>query len=199
MFLYFRCWSSYKSSIPAPQGHLGRICGGQRPKEECEGWEETEGGGKLRDGERGAQIHWFAIQRWAKFLFKSGSFHATWFQLTFLPQLVPEVPAPSSYWSQDDPRSVAAHRGIIAQIVLDFQPLSIVNNKGFIINNRQVYRALTSSQMIWFYSGWPCPNSNFTAQAGIEPKFRRFLKSCDMIHQSFILTIFRLLIWLALL
>ena len=25
MFLYFRCWSSYKSSIPAPQGHLGRI------------------------------------------------------------------------------------------------------------------------------------------------------------------------------
>ena len=150
MFLYFRCWSSYKSSIPAPQGHLGRICGGQRPKEECEGWEETEGGGKLRDGERGAQIHWFAIQRWAKFLFKSGSFHATWFQLTFLPQLVPEVPAPSSYWSQDDLRSVAAHRGIIAQIVLDFQPLSIVNNKGFIINNRQVNRALRSSQMIDF-------------------------------------------------
>ena len=136
MFLYFRCWSSYKSSIPAPQGHLGRICGGQRPKEECEGWEETEGGGKLRDGERGAQIHWFAIQRWAKFLFKSGSFHATWFQLTFLPQLVPEVPAPSSYWSQDDPQSVAAHRGIIAPIVLDFQPLSIVNNKGFIITGK---------------------------------------------------------------
>ena len=102
----------------------------------------------MRNGERGVKIHRFAIQRWTKFLFISGSFLATWFRLNFLPQLLPEVPAPSSCWSQDDPRSVAAHRGIIAQIVLDFQPLSIVNNKGFIINNRQVYRALTSSQMI---------------------------------------------------
>ena len=37
MFLYFRCWSSYKSSISAPQGHLGRSCGGQRAKEDREG------------------------------------------------------------------------------------------------------------------------------------------------------------------
>ena len=54
------------------------------------------------------------------------------------PQLVPDVPPPSYYWTEDDPRSVAAHRGIIGQMVLDFQLLSLVNNKGFVINTRQV-------------------------------------------------------------
>ena len=53
--------------------------------------------------------------------------------------MLPDVPLPSSYWSQDDPRSLAAHKGVIAQMVLDFQPLSLVTNKGFIINQRQVY------------------------------------------------------------
>jgi len=53
--------------------------------------------------------------------------------------MLPDAPAPSSYWSQDDPRSMAAHKGVIAQMVLDFQPLSVVTNKGFIINQRQVY------------------------------------------------------------
>ena len=36
--------------------------------------------------------------------------------------MLPDAPAPSSYWSQDDPRSMAAHKGVIAQMVLDFQP-----------------------------------------------------------------------------
>ena len=53
--------------------------------------------------------------------------------------MLPDAPAPSSYWSQDDLRSLAAHKGVIAQMVLDFQPLSVVTNKGFIINQRQVY------------------------------------------------------------
>ena len=34
------------------------------------------------------------------------------------------------YWIDTDPRAQAAHMGIIAQMVLDFQPLSLVNNKG---------------------------------------------------------------------
>ena len=66
-------------------------------------------------------------------------FHIAWFKVTYAhPQLVPDAPQPSSYWAEDDPRSLAAHRGIICQMVLDFQPLSLVNNKGFVINTRQV-------------------------------------------------------------
>ena len=61
MFLYFRCWSSYESSISAPQGHLGRSCGGQGAKEDREGSEEREGGGQLRDAERRVEIHRVAI------------------------------------------------------------------------------------------------------------------------------------------
>ena len=73
------------------------------------------------------------------FISKSGTFHIAWFKVTYAhPQLVPDAPQPSSYWAEDDPRSLAAHRGIIGQMVLDFQPLSLVNNKGFVINTRQV-------------------------------------------------------------
>ena len=47
-----------------------------------------------------------------------------------------DVPEPPMYWIDTDPRAEAAHMGIIAQIVLDFQPLSLVNNKGFLIDKR---------------------------------------------------------------
>ena len=51
-------------------------------------------------------------------------------------QILPDVPEPPMYWIDTDPRAEAAHMGIIAQIVLDFQPLSLVNNKGFLIDKR---------------------------------------------------------------
>ena len=63
-------------------------------------------------------------------------------RLIITPQLLPDVPEPSSYWSHDDPRALAAHKGIIAEMVLDFQPLSLVNNKGFVISKRQVVEHL---------------------------------------------------------
>ena len=47
--------------------------------------------------------------------------------LTNCPQLVPDVPQPKVYWSEDDPRAIKAHQGILAHIVLDFQPFNIVN------------------------------------------------------------------------
>ena len=49
-------------------------------------------------------------------------------------QILPDVPEPPMYWIDTDPRAEAAHMGIIAQMVLDFQPLSMVNNKGFLID-----------------------------------------------------------------
>ena len=40
-------------------------------------------------------------------------------------------------WTVDsDPRAEAAHLGIISQMVLDFQLLSMVTNKGFLIDKR---------------------------------------------------------------
>ena len=39
-------------------------------------------------------------------------------RLIIAPQLLPDVPEPSSYWSHDDPRALAAHKGIIAEMYI---------------------------------------------------------------------------------
>ena len=56
--------------------------------------------------------------------------------LTHCPQVLPDVAEPEVYWSEDDPRAIKAHQGILAQIVLDFQPFNIVNSKGFLVDKR---------------------------------------------------------------
>ena len=62
-------------------------------------------------------------------------------------QILPDVPEPPMYWIDTDPRAEAAHMGIIAQIVLDSQPLSLVNNKGFLIDKRLT---MPSLQVIFY-------------------------------------------------
>ena len=66
-----------------------------------------------------------------------------------LVQVLPDVPEPVIYWHDSDPRAVAAHKGIIAQMVLDFQPLSMVNNKGFLVEKR-----LTQPQLLVHTPEW---------------------------------------------
>jgi hypothetical protein len=50
--------------------------------------------------------------------------------------VLPDIPEPSIYWAEDDPRARAGHQGIVARIVLDFQPFNMVNNKGFLVDKR---------------------------------------------------------------
>ena len=51
---------------------------------------------------------------------------------SFSVQMLPDVPESPVYWAEFDPRAEAAHRGIISQMVVDFQPLSQVQNEGFL-------------------------------------------------------------------
>jgi hypothetical protein len=46
------------------------------------------------------------------------------------------VAEPAVYWAEEDPRARAGHQGIVARLVLDFQPFNMVNNKGFLIDKR---------------------------------------------------------------
>ena len=64
-------------------------------------------------------------------------------------QILPDVPEPPMYWIDTDPRAEAAHMGIIAQIVLDSQPLSLVNNKGFLIDKRLTIPSLQVNTPWW--------------------------------------------------
>ena len=97
-----------------------------------------------------------------------------WLQTNDYPQLLPDVPEPSTYWNHDDPRALAAHKGIIAEIVLDFQPLSLVNNKGFVINKRQVVAHLQVHfdfrfhEICFLFLGSPRRSCIFTSSLG-EP------------------------------
>jgi len=50
-------------------------------------------------------------------------------RLPFLAKMLPDVPESPVYWAEFDPRAEAAHRGIISQMVVDFQPHSLVQNK----------------------------------------------------------------------
>ena len=45
---------------------------------------------------------------------------------SFSVQMLPDVAESPVYWAEFDPRAEAAHRGIISQMVVDFQPLSLV-------------------------------------------------------------------------
>ena len=45
---------------------------------------------------------------------------------SFSVQMLPDVPEPPVYWAELDPRAEASHRGIISQMLVDFQPLSLV-------------------------------------------------------------------------
>merc|ERR1712112_107992 len=71
-------------------------------------------------------------------------------RLPFLNKILPDVPEPPVYWIDTDPRAEAAHMGIIAQMVLDFQPLSLVNNKGFLIDKRLTLPSLQVHTPWWY-------------------------------------------------
>ena len=53
------------------------------------------------------------------------------------------------YWLDQDPRAKAAHKGILMQLVLDFQPFSMVTNKGFLLDKR-----LTLPELHIHTPGW---------------------------------------------
>ena len=53
------------------------------------------------------------------------------------------------YWLDQDPRAEAAHKGILMQLVLDFQPFSMVTNKGFLLDKR-----LTLPELHIHTPGW---------------------------------------------
>merc|ERR1719209_1229637 len=71
-------------------------------------------------------------------------------RLPFLQKILPEVPEPPIYWPETDPRSQAAHLGIISQIVIDFQPFSLVTNKGFLIDKRRTMPMLQVHTPWWY-------------------------------------------------
>jgi len=73
-------------------------------------------------------------------------------QLPFLSKALPEVPEPTHYWAEDDPRAVAAHQGILALMVMDAQPFGIVVNKGFLIKNRLTLPHLKVHGPQWYAS-----------------------------------------------
>ena len=54
--------------------------------------------------------------------------------ISFSVQMLPDIPEPPVYWAELDPRAEASHRGIISQMLVDFQPLSLVQNKGFLMD-----------------------------------------------------------------
>ena len=67
-----------------------------------------------------------------------------------LVQVLPEVPEPTIYWLDSDQRAEAAHKGIIAQMVIDFQPLSLVNSKGFLVEKRLTLPQLQIHTPEWY-------------------------------------------------
>ena len=54
----------------------------------------------------------------------------------YLPQVLPDVPVPDVYWHEDDLRTIAAHQGLLAQMILDFEPFSMVVRRGFVMDKR---------------------------------------------------------------
>lgn len=70
-------------------------------------------------------------------------------RLPFLKKFLPDVPESPVYWLDQDPRAEAAHKGILMQLVLDFQPFSMVTNKGFLLDKR-----LTLPELHIHTPGW---------------------------------------------
>ena len=64
--------------------------------------------------------------------------------------MLPDVPESPVYWAEFDPRAEAAHRGIISQMVVDFQPLSLVQNKGFLMDKRLTMPELKIHTPWWY-------------------------------------------------
>ena len=75
----------------------------------------------------------------------------------WLVQILPDVPEPPAYWQDSDPRAEAAHLRIISQMVLDFQPFSSLNNKGFLIDKRLTMPNL-QIHTPWWYQDEICVN-----------------------------------------
>ena len=70
--------------------------------------------------------------------------------MMFLVQILPDVAEPPTYWLETDPRAEAGHFGIISQIVIDFQPFSFINNKGFLIDKRKNMPMLQVHTPWWY-------------------------------------------------
>ena len=90
---------------------------------------------------KGVFLFW---TRWAAVIYVSQ------FCVILFVQILPDVPEPPVYWIDTDPRAQAAHMGIITQMVLDFQPLSLVNNKGFLIDKRLTLPSLQVHTPWWY-------------------------------------------------
>ena len=65
-------------------------------------------------------------------------------------QVLPDVAEPPIYWLESDPRAEAAHKGILAQMIVDFQPLAMVNNKGFLVDKRLTLPKLQIHTPEWY-------------------------------------------------
>ena len=62
--------------------------------------------------------------------------------------MLPDVAESPVYWAEFDPRAEATHRGIISHMVVDFQPLSLVQNKGFLRQALDHARAKDSHPLV---------------------------------------------------
>ena len=51
-------------------------------------------------------------------------------------KVLPNVPEPFVYWADTDPRTKAGHKGILCQIILDFEPFAMVTRGGFLMDKR---------------------------------------------------------------
>ena len=87
-------------------------------------------------------------------------------------QILPDVAEPPVYWLDSDLRALAAHFGIICQMVIDFQPFSFVTNKGFLIDKRKTM-PMFQVHSPWWYQDKIEKVSFFNAFAKIILFFKR--------------------------
>ena len=89
------------------------------------------------------------------------------------------------YWLETDPRAEAGHFGIISQIVIDFQPFSFINNKGFLIDKRKNMPMLQVHTPWWYQDkiekvictlSNACQLSTFFSALTMQGK--RWIKNC---------------------
>jgi hypothetical protein len=51
-------------------------------------------------------------------------------------QALPGVPEPAFFFGYNDPRAKAGHQGVLAEIILDLQPFSMVSRPGYLMARR---------------------------------------------------------------
>ena len=107
--------------------------------------------------------------------------------MMFPVQILPDVAEPPMYWLETDPRAEAGHFGIICQMVIDFQPFSFVNNKGFLLDKRKTMPMFQVHTPWWyqdkiekvtFILNRACQLSFFIFSSVLIMQGKRWMKNC---------------------